>query len=134
MDLNSLLVPSKAIEVTYPGLTNFKVNISFLSREELVKLRKKSSKTVWKNRQSTEELNEELFLKLYVEATLKGWSGLKYKYLNQLLLVDLSKIEDPEKCMEFTLDNAVALMKNSVDFDSFVSETVSDLNSFTKTS
>lgn len=132
--LSSLLVPSKAVEVDYPGLEGFKINVSFLSREELVKLRKKSSKLVFKNRQSTEELNEELFLKLYVEATIKGWSGLKYKYLEQLLLVDISKIKDPAECMSFSVENALVLMKNSADFDAFISETVSDLQVFTKTS
>lgn len=132
--LSSLLVPSKAIEVDYPGLEGFKINTSFLSREELVKLRKKSSRTVYKNRQPSEELNEELFLKLYVEATIKGWSGLKFKYLEQLLLVDISKIKDPETCMDFSMENALVLMKNSADFDAFISDTVSDLQVFTKTS
>lgn len=133
-DLSVLLVPSKSVEVDYPGLEGFKVNIAFLSREELVKIRKKSSKTVYKNRQPSEELNEDLFLKLYVEATVKGWSGLKFKYLTQLLLADLSTIKDPEACMDFSLNNALLLMKNSVEFDSFVSETVSDLQVFSKAS
>lgn len=134
INLSTLLVPTKSIEVDYPGLEGFKVNIAFLSREELVKIRKKSSKTVYKNRQPSEELNEDLFLKLYVEATIKGWSGLKYKYLTQLVLVDLSSVKDLETCMEFSLDNALLLMKNSVEFDSFISETVSDLQVFTKAS
>ena len=134
LNLSELLVPSKDIEVSYPGLEGFKVNIAFLSRDELVKIRKKSSKTIFKNRQSSEELNEELFLKLYVESTVKGWTGLKYKYLNQLLLVDTSKVENVEKTLEFNLDNAVLLMKNSTEFDAFISETVSDLQAFTKTS
>lgn len=133
-DLSVLLVPSKSVEVDYPGLEGFKVNIAFLSREELVKIRKKSSKTVYKNRQPSEELNEDLFLKLYVESTVKGWSGLKFKYLTQLLLADLSTIKDPEACMDFSLNNALLLMKNSVEFDSFVSETVSDLQVFSKAS
>lgn len=132
--LSSLLVPSKSIEVDYPGLDGFKVNVSFLSREELIKLRKKSSKVVYKNRQASDELNEELFLKLYVESTIKGWSGLKYKYLEQLLLVDISKIKDSETCMNFSVENALVLMKNSADFDAFISDTVSDLQVFTKTS
>lgn len=132
--LSSLLVPSKAVEVDFPGLDGFKINVSFLSREELIKLRKKSSKVVLKNRQTSEELNEELFLKLYVEATIKGWTGLKYKYLEQLLLVDISKVKDPETCMTFSVENALVLMKNSSDFDAFISDTVSDLQVFTKTS
>ena len=133
-NLSTLLVPSKEIEVEYPGMEGFKVKIAFLSREELVKIRKKSTKITYKNRQPSDELNEDLFLKLYVEAIVKGWSGLKYKYLNDLVLVDLSKIKDLETCMDFNLDNALALMKNSTEFDAFVSDTVSSLQAFTKTS
>jgi hypothetical protein len=131
--LSSLLVPSKAIDIDYPGFEGFKVNIAFLSREELVKIRKKSTKTTFKNRQQTEELNEELFLKMYVEAIIKGWTGLKFKYLQDLLLVDISK-RDPEDYLPFNLENALLLMKNSTEFDSFVSETVNDLSVFTKAS
>ena len=134
INLSTLLVPSKAIEVDYPGLEDFKINVAFLSREELLRIRKKASKIVYKNRQPIEELNEELFLKIYVEATIKGWSGLKYKYLTQLLLVDTSKIKNLEDCMSYSLDNALLLMKNSSDFDAFISDTVSDLQVFTKTS
>lgn len=134
ISLSSLLVPSKSVEVDYPGLDGFKINVAFLSRDELIKLRKKSSKVGYKNRQATEELNDELFLKLYVEATIKGWSGLKFKYLNQLLLIDTSKVKDLDSCMEHSLENALVLMKNSSDFDSFITETVSDLQTFTKTS
>lgn len=133
-NLSTLLVPSKEIEVDYPGMEGFKVKIAFLSREELVKIRKKSTKVTYKNRQPSDELNEDLFLKLYVEAIVKGWSGLKYKYLNDLVLVDLSKVKDLEACMDFNLDNALALMKNSTEFDAFISDSVSSLQTFTKTS
>ena len=36
LSLKSLLVPSKTVEVDYPGLNGFKVNVVFLSREKLV--------------------------------------------------------------------------------------------------
>lgn len=133
ISLSSLLVPSKAVDVDYPGLEGLKISVAFLSREELVKLRKKATKIVYKNRVQTDELNEELFLKLYVEATIKGWSGFKYKYLQDLLLVDLSTVKDAEASLPFNIDNALALMKGSTEFDSFISETVNDLSVFSKT-
>jgi hypothetical protein len=134
VSLSTLLVPSKEVEVDYPGKEGFKIKLAFLSREEIVKIRKKATKITYKNRVATDELNEDLFLKLYVDATIKGWSGLKYKYLNELVLADLSKIKDLEECLSFSLDNALSLMKSSTEFDSFVSDTVSDLATFTKTS
>jgi hypothetical protein len=133
ISLKSLLVPSKAVEVEYPGLPGFKINIAFLSRETLLNIRKKSTKTSFKNRQASDDFNEELFLQLYVESAVKGWSGLKLKYLEQLAPVDLSG-QNLDDELEFTAENALYLMKNSSNFDAFISEQVSDLGNFSTSS
>jgi hypothetical protein len=133
LSLKSLLVPSKSVEVEYPGLNGFKINVVFLSRETLVSIRKKSTKTTFKNRQPVEELDDKLFLQLYVNACIKGWSGLKMSYLEQLAPVDMSG-QDPEAELAYDQDNALALMQSSANFDAFISETVTELSNFTKTS
>lgn len=133
LSLKSLLVPSKAVEVEYPGMPGFIVHIAFLSRETLLNIRKKSTKTTFKNRQPTEEFNEDLFLQLYVENAIKGWSGLKLTYLEQLAPVDLTG-QDMEAELEYSAENALYLMKNSSNFDAFISEQVGDLGNFTKSS
>lgn len=133
ISLKSLLVPSKEVESEYPGMPGFKVKLTFLSRETLVSIRKKASKTTYKNRQAVEEIDDELFLKLYVAATVKGWSGLKYSYLEKLAPVDLGG-KDAETMLDYSEDNALAIMKASTDFDSFVSDVVSDLGNFSKSS
>ena len=74
--------------------------------------------------------DEERFLIEYCKAVIKGWKGLKYKYLEELLLVDISAL-DPEDELAFTQDNSELLMKNASDFDTWVTETVSDLENFT---
>jgi hypothetical protein len=133
LSLKSLLVPSKSVEVEYPGMPGFVINLAFLSRETLLNIRKKSTKTSFKNRQPVEEFNEDLFLQLYVEASVKGWKGFKLNYLEQLAPVDLTG-QDLDNELEFTSENALFLMKNSSNFDAFVSEQVSDLGNFSKTS
>jgi hypothetical protein len=130
ISLKTLLVPSKSLEVEYPGMPDFKIQVSFLSRETLQSIRKKSTKTTFKNRQPVEELNDELFLELYVKSAIKGWSGLKLKYLEQLAPVDLTG-QDSDAELEYSEENALYLMKNSTNFDSFVSEQVTDLGNFT---
>lgn len=130
ISLKTLLVPSKSLEVEYPGMPEFVVSIAFLSRETLQNIRKKATKTSFKNRQPIEELNDELFLELYVKASIKGWGGLKLKYLEQLAPVDLSG-QDREAELEYSEENALYLMKNSTNFDSFISEQVTDLGNFT---
>jgi hypothetical protein len=129
LSLKSLLVPSKTVEVDFPGFTEFKVKLSFLSRETLVSIRKKATKTTFKNRQPTEELNDELFLQLYVQAAVKGWSGFKLSYLEQLAPVDLEG-QDMNSELAFTEENALFLMKNSSNFDAWVSEQVTELGNF----
>jgi hypothetical protein len=129
ISLKTLLVPSKSLEVEYPGMPDFKIQVAFLSRETLQSIRKKSTKTTFKNRQPVEELNDELFLELYVKSAIKGWNGLKLKYLEQLAPVDLTG-QDAEAELEYSEENALYLMKNSTNFDSFVSEQVTDLGNF----
>jgi hypothetical protein len=133
INLKSLLVPSKSIEVEYPGMPGFVVSVAFLSRETLINIRKRATKTTFKNRQAQEELNDDLFLQLYVENAVKGWNGLKFSYLEQLAPVDISHL-DPADELAFTSENALYLMKNSGDFDSFISEQVTDLGNFSKNS
>jgi hypothetical protein len=129
LSLKSMLVPSKTNVVEYPGMPGFEVTISFLSREILQSIRKKSTKTTFKNRQPVEELNDELFLDLYVQNSIKGWKGLKMSYLEQLAPVEVSA-DQADTELEYTQDNALALMKASTSFDSFISEQVTDLGNF----
>jgi len=133
LSLKNLLVPSKTVEIDYPGLNGFKVNVVFLSRETLVGIRKKATKTTYKNRQPVEELDDKLFLQLYVNACIKGWKGFKLSYLEQLAPVDLTG-QDLESELPWDQDNALFLMQSSANFDAFISETVTELSNFTKTS
>lgn len=133
ISLKNLLVPSKTVEVEYPGLAGFKINVSFLSRETLINIRKKATKVTYKNRQPIEELDDKLFLKLYVEASVKGWTGLKLAYLEELAPVDLSG-QDKNSELEYDADNALFLMQSSSNFDAFISETVTELSNFTNSS
>lgn len=130
LSLKSLLVPSKTVEAEFPGFPGFVVQLSFLSRETLVSIRKKATKTSFKNRAASEELNDELFLQLYVQACIKGWKGFKLSYLEQLAPVDLSDQKDMSAELEYSDDNALFLMKSSANFDSWVSEQVTDLGNF----
>lgn len=135
LSLQSLLTPSKVVEVDYssdkPG---FKVKVAFLGREELQKLRKNCVTTKFdkRTRQPVEELNEELFTKNYVSAVVKGWTGLKISYLNDLMLVDLGSVKDVNEELEFSEENALVLMKNSSEFDGFITDITSDLTNFRK--
>ena len=134
VSLKSLLTPSKTVSVDFPGTEGFTVKLTYLAREELLKLRNKSvsQKFNKKTRAYEEQLDNDKFLTEYCKAIIKGWTGLKYKYLEELLLVDISEVE-PEDFLVWNNENAELLMKNSSDFDEWVSETVGELENFTKT-
>ena len=133
VSLASLLTPSKTVAVDFPALEGFSVDLCYLAREELIKLRSRcvSQKLNRKTRGFEETLDEDKFLTEYCKAVIKGWKGLKYKYLEELLLVDISNL-DPNDELEFTVENAETLMKNGADFDTWVTEVTGDLENFTK--
>lgn len=131
ISLKTLLVPSKSVTVEYPGMPGFTIDVCFLSRETLQSIRKKATKTSFKNRQPVEELNDDLFLELYVKASIKGWKGFKLTYLEQLAPVDVSG-EDSDAELDYSEENALMLMKASTNFDAFISEQVTDLGNFSK--
>tara|TARA_B100000780_G_scaffold132083_1_gene92640 strand:- start:3942 stop:4364 length:423 start_codon:yes stop_codon:yes gene_type:complete len=132
ISLASLMTPSKTVTIDFPGHRGMTVDLCYLGREELVKLRKKCISSNWskKTRQPEEVLDEERFLVEYCKGVIKSWSGLKYRYLEELLLVDVSAY-DPEDELPYSLENAELLMRNSSEFDTWVTETVSELENFT---
>ena len=132
ISLSSLLTPSKTVSVDFPGYTGMSVELCYLGRDELIKLRKRciSTKFNRKTRQPEEELDEDKFIIEYCRAVIKGWSGIKFRYLEELLLVDVSNL-DPEDELPYTQENAELLMKNSNVFDTWVTEAVGDLENFT---
>ena len=131
MDLKSLLVDSKTAWVDFPGMEGFEVELANLSRKELVSLRKRctTNKFDRKTRMFNETLDETKFVSEFTSATVKGWKGLKLKYLQDLILVDL-KGQDPEQEMEYTPENAEVLVENSTEFDNWLNEVVFDLENF----
>ena len=132
VSLASLMTASKTVAIDFPGYNGMQVSLCYLAREELLKLRKRCVTTKFdkKTRQPEESLDEEKFIVEYCKAVIKGWSGLKYRYLEELLLVDVGDL-DPEDTLPYTQDNAELLMKNSNVFDSWVTEAVGDLENFT---
>jgi len=131
MELKSLMVDTKETWVEFPGCNGFEVKVVNLARKELMALRKRCITTKFdrKTRQPIEELDDEKFISEFTRATIKDWKGLKLKYLEQFILVDLTK-QDPESVLEYTEDNAELLVSNSGDFDTWLNEVIFDLDNF----
>ena len=67
VSLASLLTPSKTVSVDYPSKPGFSIDLTYLAREELLKLRNKcvSQKLNRKTRAFEESLDEDKFLTEY---------------------------------------------------------------------
>lgn len=131
MNLSELMVDTKSAWVEYPGYEGFEVEVVNLSRPELTALRKRCIVTKYDKatRKPVEELNEEKFVAEFTKATIKNWKGFKYKYLEDFVLVDISKV-NPEDELEYTENNAKLLVTSSAEFDSWINDTVFDLENF----
>ena len=131
MELKNLLVDTKTTWVDFPGLDDFEVELANLSRKELVALRKRCTQNKFnrKTRQFEESLDDDKFVIHFTSATVKNWKGLKLKYLEDLVLVDL-KGQSPEAEMPYSSENAKELVENSTEFDNWLNEVVFDLANF----
>lgn len=132
ISLSSLLVPEKTVSMEFPGLEGFFVDICHVAREELAKERVNCIKKELnrKTRQMEDVLDEDKFLEVYIARVLKGWTGLKLRYLQELVVVNLSG-HDPEEELPFSIEEAIMLMKNSSAFDEWLTEVVTDVQNFT---
>ena len=132
VSLATLMTPSKTVSIDFPDIDGFSVDLCYLARDELLKLRTRCLKQKFNKttRAFEEQLDEETFLVEYVKAIIKGWRGLKYKYLKELMLVNVENLKEEDE-LPFTRENAELLMKNSLDFDTWITETVGDLENFT---
>ena len=134
VSLKSLMTPSKTVNFDYPGFDGFSVELCYLAREELVKLRGRCVSQVFnrKTRSYEEQMDDDKFVTEYTKAVIKGWKGFKLGYAKHLLLLgDLNEEQESQE-LEFTQENVEVLMKHSGDFDTWVTEMVGDLENFTK--
>ena len=133
ISLKTLMKSSKTVGIDFPGMPGFTIDVCYLGRDELVKLRKRcvSTKFNRKTHQPEEIIDDEKFLVEYVSSVIKGWSGLKLSHLEELLLVDTEGL-DPDAELPYSQEEAEMLMRNSTSFEEWLTETVGDLENFTK--
>lgn len=131
MSLKNLMVDTKDAWIDYPGLDGFSVHVTNLGREKIVALRKNCIETKFdrKSKLPIEELNEKKFISEFSKATIKDWKGLKYKYLEELMLADISSVNEDDE-LPFSVEDAEILLSNSGDFDRWLNDSVFDLENF----
>ena len=93
--IKNLIAEQSSVWVEYPDIDGFEVNLKYLTREDLMKIRNASLtyKFNKRTRQREEEIDNDRFLENYAEKAILGWKGLKVKHMPALMPVDISGID-----------------------------------------
>jgi hypothetical protein len=130
--LNKIAQTEKTIEVTYPE-TDFKLNLAYVPKERLQKIRQKALKQVWNasTRVSEEEVDNDIFLQEYSSAVIKGWSGLTVEVLATLMAIDTTGTDlTPDSIVDYTAEDAQSIFENSSEFDGWITTVINDVERF----
>jgi len=129
--IKNLIAKETTSWVEFPDIEGFKIELVYLNREDLQKIRNRSLtfKFNKRTRQREEEIDNDKFLEAYSEKAIKGWKGLKAKHLPVLFPADISSM-DPEENIEYDEEDALELLKNSTIFDQFITDCMNDFEQF----
>ena len=133
--IKKLMVTEKVTSVEFPDIDGFVVDLCYIGRERMVKIRNQSLEYRFnkRTRQREEEVNNEKFLEAYAEAVIKGWSGLTIRGLSNLIPVDMSGV-DPNQEVPYNAEDALLLLRNSTIFDQFITDSINNFEVFERDS
>jgi len=131
--IKNLVAKETTTWVEFPDIDGFEVNLRYLTREDLMKIRNASLSYKFnkRTRQREEEIDNDKFLEHYAEKAIVGWKGLKAKHLPILLPVDISSMDANEN-IDYSEEEAVELLKSSTVFDQFITDAMNDFEQFSK--
>ena len=131
--IKKMMAEQSSVWVDYPDIDGFSVNLKYLTREDLMKIRNSSLtyKFNKRTRQREEEVDNDRFLENYAEKAIIGWKGLKVKHMPALMPVDISGM-DVDDDIEYSNEDAIELLKNSTVFDQFITDAMNDFEQFSK--
>jgi len=131
--IKNLVAKETTTWVDFPDIDGFQVNLRYLTREDLMKIRNQSLtyKFNKRTRQREEEIDNDKFLDHYAEKAIVGWKGLKVKHLPVLLPVDISSMDANEN-IDYSEEEALELLRSSTVFDQFVTDAMNDFEQFSK--
>lgn len=131
--IKNLISKTSSTWIDFPDIEGFSINLVYLTREDLMKIRNSSLtfKFNKRTRQREEEVDNDRFLEAYSEKAIIDWRGLKMKHLPLLMPTDISNV-DPEEDIEYSQEDALELLKNSTVFDQFITDAMNDFEQFSK--
>ena len=129
MKLTELVVDVKTVWLKYEGVPGFEVQVNYIPRTEMTKMVKdcQTSKMNRKTRSVEMELDDEKFLKKFVRRAISDWKGLTTENVGNFLPI---KETEEKGEIEFSEEAAIYLVKESGEFDEWLNEKITDIDSF----
>jgi len=130
VDLKQLMETKKKEVVgwTPEFVDNFRCKVKFITRAELRRLIERCTVITYdkKTHQRVDRPDEDRLYK-QLSAYILDWEGLTPETLARILPVDVSDIEGDIPCTE---NNKITLLKEAYEFDDFIRESITSLDSF----
>ncbi len=132
LNIAQLAVDTKKMTFDYPGQDGFSVTLTHLSKPEQVRIREDSmiSKVDQESGFPYTELDQDLYLRNFASKAINGWKGLTGEILSQIMLIDESMLDDPKEEIDFSIDNAISMLRYSKAFDNWVTSQLGKIDNF----
>lgn len=132
MKLSDIVVDTKSVWVDFEGVPGFKVEINYIPRTEMSAMIKGCQKSEYNKKLKSVEmkLDEDKFIRKLVEKAINNWKGLTPAKVNEHFVPVNVTPENADQDMEFDVDSAIVLIKESSEFDDWLNEKISDIDSF----
>ncbi|MFP9048363.1 hypothetical protein, partial [Enterococcus faecalis] len=128
INLKDITLETRTVTLSYPGMPNFKLELNYMSRATSKRVITSAKRDEWVNGTLIQVQDDDKFIEAFVDAAIKGWTGLTVGDVEKLMLIETDA--DPATEVPFSRDNAVMLMQNSAAFDSWINQTVFHLDTF----
>lgn len=131
MNLSNLIISKsdrKAKNIVYDKANNVSFDLLFLPRQEMQQIVSRHTKIKFspKTHQKDEEVDGEALRLEVIDLTVKGWTGVTYNWLSNLLPIDTTKITDMSAELPFTTENKNVLFTQAYGLDTWLLDTVKD--------
>ena len=125
------MVETRDVSVDFEALPGFSVTLGYMSKSVNRKMAKDSTVSKMDGTGNiVSEFDADAFGVSFCREAIKGWTGLTYGKLAQLMLINEEAIEDLDAELPYSEDNAQLLLRESTIFDNWVSEKVGQITTF----
>ena len=129
INLKDIALDTKQITVAYPGLPHFKLKVNYVSRKLSKKILEAAQENQFVNGIAVKVQNDDKFAEEFVKVAIAGWEGLTVADVEKLMLIEVPEDRLDDK-VEFSIDNAMMLVRNSSAFETWMNSTVFHLDTF----